>query len=91
MDVNYENIKNKKIIDIRDNYKYLENHIPNSINIEENKLLLMPEYYINRNEEYVVYCDNGYRSTKVCKYLNSKGYKVYNLTGGINQYLKNNI
>ena len=90
MDIDFENINNKKLIDIRDSYKYLEKHIPGSINIEENKILQMPEYYINRNEEYVLYCDNGYRSMKVSRYLNTKGYKVYNLTGGINLYLKKN-
>jgi rhodanese-related sulfurtransferase len=90
MDINFNDIKNKIIIDIRDSFKYLEKHIDGSINIPENSILLMPEYYINRNNEYVLYCDTGYRSKKVCTYLNSKGYKVYNLTGGINLYLKNN-
>ena len=90
MDIDFENINGRKLIDIRDSYKYLEKHIPGSINIEENKVLLMPEYYINRNEEYVIYCDNGYRSMKVSNFLNTQGYKVYNLTGGINLYLKNN-
>ncbi|MBP3841375.1 MAG: rhodanese-like domain-containing protein [Bacilli bacterium] len=90
MDIDFENINGRKLIDIRDSYKYLEKHIPGSINIEENKILLMPEYYINRNEEYVIYCDNGYRSMKVSNFLNTQGYKVYNLTGGINLYLKNN-
>lgn len=90
MDIDFENINGRKLIDIRDSYKYLEKHISGSINIEENKILLMPEYYINRNEEYVIYCDNGYRSMKVSNFLNTQGYKVYNLTGGINLYLKNN-
>ena len=76
MDIDFENINGRKLIDIRDSYKYLEKHIPGSINIEENKILLMPEYYINRNEEYVIYCDNGYRSMKVSNFLNTQGYKV---------------
>ncbi len=88
MDIDFNEIGNKIIIDIRDSFKYLEKHIERSINIPENKILLMPEYYINRKDEYVLYCDTGYRSRKVCAYLNSKGYKVYNLTGGINLYLK---
>ena len=88
MDIELKDIHDKKIIDIRDSYKYLEGHIPNSVNIAENKLLLSPNYYLNRNDEYVIYCDHGYRSMKVSKYLRFQGYKVYNLVGGFNSYLK---
>ncbi len=77
----------KIIIDIRAKYKYLLNHIPNSINILENDLLMNPTKYLNFNKEYVVYCDYGNRSKRVVNYLNTKGYKVYNLVGGFNSYL----
>lgn len=88
MDIEYNEIGNKQIIDIRDRYKYIEKNIPKSINIKENELMLLPERYLNKKEEYVVYCDNGYRSKIVSNYLNTLGYKVYSLTGGINLYLK---
>lgn len=89
MDINYKDIINKKIIDIRNNYSYINGHIPNSINIIENKLLMNPGMYLNRNNEYVVYCDYGNRSKKVASYLDMNGYKVYSLIGGYNEYLKN--
>lgn len=88
MDILLSNIdSNKILIDIRANYKYLINHIPGSINIVENELLINPSRYLNYHKEYVIYCDYGNRSKRVVNYLNSKGYKVYNLLGGFNSYL----
>jgi rhodanese-related sulfurtransferase len=88
MNILFSNLdRSKVIIDIRAKYKYLINHIPNSINIVENELLINPNRYLNYDKEYVIYCDYGNRSKKVVNYLNSKGYKVYNLVGGFNSYL----
>lgn len=88
MNILFSNLDSSKvIIDIRAKYKYLINHIPNSINIVENELLINPNRYLNYDKEYVIYCDYGNRSKKVVNYLNSKGYKVYNLVGGFNSYL----
>lgn len=88
MDILLSNLdSNKILIDIRARYKYLINNIPSSINIVENELLLNPNRYLDYNKEYVLYCDYGNRSKRVVNYLNSKGYKVYNLVGGFNSYL----
>lgn len=88
MDILLSNLNSSKIlIDIRANYKYLLNHIPGSINIVENELLINPSRYLDYNHEYVIYCDYGNRSKRVVSYLSSKGYKVYNLLGGFNSYL----
>lgn len=88
MDILLSNLDSKKIlIDIRAKYKYTLNHIPGSINILENEILINHNHYLDFNHEYVIYCDYGNRSKKVVNYLNSKGYKVYNLLGGFNSYL----
>ena len=88
MDILLENLSSDKIIiDIRAKYKYLLNHIPDSINIQENELLITPNHYLDFKHEYVIYCDQGNRSKKVVNYLNSKGYKTYSLLGGFNSYL----
>ena len=88
MDILLSNVdSNKILIDIRANYKYLLNHIPGSTNIVENELLINPNRYLDHNKEYVLYCDYGNRSKRVVSYLNSKGYKVYNLVDGFNSYL----
>ena len=78
----------KILIDIRAKYKYLIDHIPGSINILENELLINPNKYLKFNHEYVIYCDYGNRSKRVVNYLNSKGYKTYSLIDGFNSYLK---
>ena len=78
---------NRTIIDIRAEYEYLSGNIDGSINIVENKLLLNPEYYLDKNKEYIIYCQQGYRSKKISNYLISRGYKVYSLNGGYQAYL----
>ncbi len=77
----------KKIIDIRTPYEYQAGHIPNSINIEKELLLSNPNYYLNKEEKYYLYCKSGIRSEKVVKYLNSIGYNTINIPGGYNNYL----
>lgn len=75
-----------QIIDIRLKNKYMEGHIPNSINILENVLLLYPERFLDKNNSYVLYCDHGSRSKRVSDYLNKNGYKTYSLIGGYSNY-----
>lgn len=75
------------IIDIRDNYNYKIGHIPTSINIIENKLLIMPNNYLNFKDTYYIYCKNGERSKSVVNILKQQGYKVINIEGGYNNYL----
>ena len=88
MDILLDNLdSNKILIDIRAKYKYLLHHIPGSINAQENEILINPKHYLDLKHEYVIYCDYGNRSKRVVNYLNSKGYKVYNLVGGFNSYL----
>ena len=38
---------------------------------------------IPKEKEIVVYCHHGARSFMACQFLAAKGYKVYNLEGGI--------
>ena len=78
---------NINIIDIRDNYNYNKGHIPNAINIPESKLLIIPNYYLKRNEIYYIYCKNGTRSSQVVNTLNQLGFKAVNINGGYNNYL----
>lgn len=88
--VNIEDILNNlnklNIIDIRDGYLYNLGNIPNSKNIPMNFLLINPENYLNKNEEYYIYCNYGINSNKVCNVLSEKGYNVININGGYNSY-----
>lgn len=75
------------IIDIRSNHEYNQGHIPTSINIAKTLLQTSPEKYLNKERTYYIYCQSGSTSTTLSEYLNSKGYKIVNITGGYNNYL----
>ena len=77
------------IIDIRASYFYNMGNIPTSKSIPSSYLLMDPERYLNKNEEYYIYCTQGVQSTKVCDQLSSLGYNVINVLGGYQDYLSN--
>ena len=89
-ETNFESIVDKlntiNIIDIRDKYLYNLENIPNSINIPINYLMINPENYLNKDEEYYIYCNCGISSKKLCEYLIPKGYNVINIKGGYRTY-----
>ncbi len=74
------------IIDIRDPDEYNDSHIPTSINIPNDKIMINPEYYLNKSKQYYIYCQYGKTSIKTCIYLNKVGYNVINLIGGYQKY-----
>ncbi|NLL44317.1 MAG: rhodanese-like domain-containing protein [Mollicutes bacterium] len=76
-----------QIIDIRSIEKYNHNHIPNAKNIPMEKLIAEPEKYLNRFENYYIYCQNGIKSKKVCQILRSLGYKAINIDGGYESWI----
>ena len=80
---------NINIIDIRNKEKYNDNHIPNSINIPYEELLLQPSKYLQKEKNYYVYCSQGKTSFQVCKILNKIGYKLININGGYESYILN--
>lgn len=75
------------IIDIRANYLYRLSSIPSSKNIPVNYVLMDPDKYFNKDEEYYIYCSFGMQSAKACYELSKKGFKVINVLGGYNDYL----
>lgn len=77
------------IIDIRSREKYNTSHIPNSINIEMNKLNNNPEKYLNYSDIYYIYCQYGRTSIKTCINLSKKGYNVVNIMGGYENWIIN--
>lgn len=76
------------IIDIRDEYSYSLNHIPNSINVNKISLLQQPNKYLDKIKTYYIYCSAGHNSGIVTTRLNNLGYKVINISGGYNSYIK---
>ena len=76
------------IIDLRNSNTYNESHIPNAINIKAEKLMIEPQKYLKKNEIYYVYCQKGITSKNICKILSIKGYKVVNINGGYEKWIK---
>ena len=86
--ISVKNVLNKKnIIDLRSIESYNNNHIPNSINIPFEKLIVEPNKYLNRNEIYYLYCRCGVTSMKACEILRRMGYNVVNIEGGYEKWI----
>lgn len=75
------------IIDIRTSYLYKLGSIPSSKNIPNAYLLIEPDKYLNKDDEYYIYCEFGMESVKTCAILTKKGYNVVNVLGGYHDYI----
>lgn len=80
--------ENIELIDIRDNYSYLNGTIKNAKNITYNQLLIDPKKYLNKNYTYYIFCSFGSSSKGLCSYLANLGYNVVTIKGGYNSYIE---
>lgn len=91
MSVSVDEIKNMigkiNIIDIRSIQSYNNNHIPTSINVPFEKLIIEPSKYLNSLNKYFIYCRCGITSKKACQILSNLGYKVVNIDGGYENWI----
>lgn len=83
------NIQNPNLIDIRSIEKYNSSHINGAKNIPLNKILIDPVKYMNKNEKYYIYCQQGLQSRKLCQILGNMGYNVVNVIGGYENWIMN--
>jgi len=84
------NSKKLNIIDIRDNISYKESHLKNAINITFEELKSKHNKYLNKKEEYYIYCYKGNSSITICNYLNNLKYNTINIIGGYESIKKLN-
>ena len=68
-----------KIIDVSDRYTYAQSHIQGSINVPYDVLINNYRQYLNKNENYYLYCKSGKLSKRATMVLSSLGYKVFYL------------
>lgn len=68
-----------KIIDVSDRYTYAQSHIQGSINVPYDILINNYRQYLNKNENYYLYCKSGKLSKRATMVLSSLGYKVFHL------------
>lgn len=80
-----ENKEDVHVIDVREPYELLDGKIPGAINIPLGQI----PYRLNDLEKttpYYIVCLSGARSQSAAQFLESQGYDVTNLTGGMMFY-----
>lgn len=84
-------LNSPNIIDIRDNYTYNQGHLSNAKNIPYYSLLSNYSVYLNKQENYYLYCDYGKQSMEISNRLNLFGYHTFYVKEGyldFQNYLK---
>lgn len=66
-----------KIIDVSAPYLYKNNYINGSVNIPYDELINNYRKYLNKNEQYYIYCPSGKLSKRAVMILSAIGYKVH--------------
>lgn len=87
----YKKIKNDdsdsfKILDVREDFEYEENHIKDTLLLSVNKIsqVELDKLGLNKDDEIILYCRSGKRSTKAYEILKSLGYtNIKSLYGGL--------
>jgi rhodanese-related sulfurtransferase len=78
------NYENYTILDSREINEYNVSHLKNAIHVGyEHFSMNKTIKKLSIKTPIIVYCSVGYRSEKIAEKLIKKGYKVYNLYGGI--------
>jgi rhodanese-related sulfurtransferase len=70
------------IIDVREVDEVAAGHIPGSVNIPLG-LLEFRLHELDKTKEYIIVCRSGARSARATEFLESHGYKVTNMIGGM--------
>ena len=85
--MNEKEMKEKtfNLLDVREENEFVEGKLPFTHHIP---LANLEDEYTKISQEtpLVVYCRSGARSLKACQFLQTKGYHVFNLAGGINSF-----
>ncbi|WP_054969554.1 rhodanese-like domain-containing protein [Alicyclobacillus ferrooxydans] len=75
-----------QIIDVRQPGEYMSGHIPGAKLIPLNEL---PQRFqeIDKNQDSVIVCHSGGRSSMACEFLQGQGFnKIHNLMGGMSMW-----
>ncbi|HYK73953.1 MAG TPA: rhodanese-like domain-containing protein [Pseudoneobacillus sp.] len=74
--------KTLHIIDVRETDEVAEGKIPGAVNIPLG-LVEFRMHELDKTKEYVMVCRSGGRSGRASQFLESQGFKVINMTGGM--------
>jgi len=81
-DLNQTTGKDYHIIDIRPPYEYAQSHLPNAVNVPYDVLMMYPESYLKKDQNYYLICAHGALSYRACAILQSSGYNVASVKNG---------
>ena len=73
------------ILDVREVEEFQAGHIDGAVNVP---LSTLEEQYsqLEADKRYYVICQGGKRSDRACQFLETKGFDVVNVEGGMNQW-----
>ncbi len=73
------------ILDVREVEEFQAGHIEDAVNVP---LSTLEEQYsqLEADKRYYVICQGGKRSERACQFLETKGFDVVNVEGGMNQW-----
>ncbi|MFE8697858.1 rhodanese-like domain-containing protein [Cytobacillus sp. FJAT-53684] len=74
--------KELHIIDVRETDEVAEGKIPGAINIPLG-LIEFRKQELDKSKEYIMVCRSGGRSSRAAQLLESHGFQVINMTGGM--------
>ena len=77
-----------QLVDVRTVAEYSKGHIPGSLNINvlDDRFTAYAEEVLDTDRPVAVYCKSGSRSRKAARLLTMKGFKVYNLDKGFENW-----
>ncbi|WP_078414085.1 rhodanese-like domain-containing protein [Priestia abyssalis] len=70
------------LVDVREDEEVAAGKIPAAKHIKMNDIPQSLDQF-EKEKEYIFICRSGYRSERVCEYLQDQGYKVRNMVGGM--------
>ena len=70
------------MIDVREVEEVAEGKIPGALHIPLG-LLEFRMHELDKNKEYIMVCRSGGRSSRAAQFLESNGFRVINMTGGM--------
>ncbi|WP_207509913.1 rhodanese-like domain-containing protein [Telluribacter humicola] len=81
---NYQAASNAELLDVRTASEFASGTIPGAMNLDVNSREFQKAINtLDKDKEYYVFCRSGNRSGMACQLLSEKGFRTYNLAGGI--------
>ncbi|WP_342561095.1 rhodanese-like domain-containing protein [Paenibacillus sp. FSL R7-0345] len=77
--------KSLNLLDVRELAEWLEGHVEGAKHIPLSQLVERQKE-LDLDQEIIIMCRSGNRSGLACELLHEKGYKVVNMTGGLNEW-----